>query len=163
MNHLLVAYLCPHKKVLVVLAVLLLAQAIGTLYLPNLNADIINDGVVTGDTGYIMLFGALMLAISGLLGVASIVAVYYGARTAMRFGRDVRADLFRRGGYPVRRPADRDGESHPARASTLDHNAPHTSQHQPSSTQGDAPRSNHSHDQQSEADRHESTCHKSDR
>lgn len=96
MNHLLVAYLRPHKKALAVIAFLLLAQAIGTLYLPNLNADIINDGVVAGDTGYIMRVGAVMLAISALLGIASIVAVYYSARTAMRFGRDVRADLFRR-------------------------------------------------------------------
>ena len=96
MNHLLVEYLRPHKKVLAVITVLLLVQAIGNLYLPSLNADIINDGVVTGDTGYILRVGALMLAVSALLGVAAIVAVYYSARTAMRFGRDVRADLFRR-------------------------------------------------------------------
>ena len=96
MYHLLVQYLRPHKKVLAVIAILLLVQAIGTLYLPNLNADIINDGVVTGDTSYILQVGALMLVISALLGVSAIVAVYYSARTAMRFGRDVRADLFRR-------------------------------------------------------------------
>ena len=95
-NYLLVTYLRPHKKVLAIISVLLLVQAVGTLYLPNLNADIINDGVVTGDTGYILRVGAVMLVISALLGVASIVAVYYSARTAMRFGRDVRADLFRR-------------------------------------------------------------------
>lgn len=96
MNQLLVEYLKPHKKVLGGIALLLLLQVIGTLYLPSLQADIINDGVITGDTGYIIRVGGLMLLISALLGVASIVAVYFSARTAMRFGRDVRADLFRR-------------------------------------------------------------------
>ena len=96
MNHLLVEYLKPHKKVLAGIALLLLLQVIGTLYLPSLQADIINDGVITGDTGYIIRVGGLMLVVSALLGVASIVAVYFSARTAMRFGRDVRADLFRR-------------------------------------------------------------------
>lgn len=96
MNHLLVEYLKPHKKVLGLIAFLLLIQAVGTLYLPNLNADIINDGVVTGDTGYIIRVGAMMLAVSAVLGAAAIVAVYFSARTAMRLGRDIRADLFRR-------------------------------------------------------------------
>ncbi len=96
MNHLLVEYLKPHTKVLAGIALLLLLQVIGTLYLPSLQADIINDGVITGDTGYIIRVGGLMLVVSALLGVASIVAVYFSARTAMRFGRDVRADLFRR-------------------------------------------------------------------
>ncbi len=96
MNHLLVEYLRPHKKVLGLIAFLLLVQAVGTLYLPNLNADIINDGVVTGDTGYIIRVGAMMLAVSAVLGAAAIVAVYFSARTAMRLGRDIRADLFRR-------------------------------------------------------------------
>ncbi len=95
MNQLLVEYLKPHKKVLAGIALLLLLQVIGTLYLPSLQADIINDGVVTGDTGYIVRVGGVMLLVSALLGVASIVAVYFSARTAMRFGRDVRADLFR--------------------------------------------------------------------
>jgi len=95
-NHLLVEYLKPHKKVLGLIAFLLLIQAVGTLYLPNLNADIINDGVVTGDTGYIIRVGAMMLAVSAVLGAAAIVAVYFSARTAMRLGRDIRADLFRR-------------------------------------------------------------------
>ena len=96
MGELLVAYLRPHRKALAAIAALLLIQAIANLYLPNLNADIINYGVVTGDTGYILRVGGLMLLVSVLLGAASVVTVYYSARTSMRFGREVRGDLFRR-------------------------------------------------------------------
>ena len=95
MKDLLVTYLRPHRKALGVIAVLLLIQAITNLYLPNLNADIINYGVLTGDTAYILRVGGLMLLVSILLGVASVITVYYSARTSMRFGREVRGDLFR--------------------------------------------------------------------
>ncbi len=70
-------------------------QAVGTLYLPELNAEIINDGVVTGDTDVILRTGAVMLAVSLALMAAAIVAVYYSARVAMGFGRDVRSAIFR--------------------------------------------------------------------
>jgi len=89
-------YLSPHRWVLLLIACLLLVQAIGTLILPSLNADIINEGVVGGDTGYIIRTGAVMLAFSILVGIATVVAVYFSARTAMRVGRDMRGDLFRR-------------------------------------------------------------------
>jgi ATP-binding cassette subfamily B protein len=89
-------YLRPHRAWLAVIAVLLLLQAVGNLYLPNLNADLINNGVVTGDTAYIVRVGIVMLAISAVLAVTSIAAVYLSARIAMSFGRDVRRDLFRR-------------------------------------------------------------------
>lgn len=89
-------YLAPHKKVLIVISALLLIQAIGTLILPSLNADIINEGVVTGDTGYILSTGSIMLLVSVFVGIATVVAVYFSARTAMRVGRDMRADVFRR-------------------------------------------------------------------
>jgi ATP-binding cassette subfamily B protein len=79
-----------------VVIVLVTVQAIANLYLPNLNADIINNGVVKGDTGYIVRTGALMLLITFLLGVCAIIAVYFGSRTAMAFGRDVRSAIFRR-------------------------------------------------------------------
>ena len=69
-------------------------QAIGNLYLPDLNADIINDGVATGDTDYILRVGGLMLLVSMLLGLAAIVGVYFGAQVAMGFGRDVRSAIF---------------------------------------------------------------------
>jgi ATP-binding cassette, subfamily B, multidrug efflux pump len=96
MGELLVTYLRPHWRVLLLVGALLVVQAMTNLYLPNLNADIINYGVVTGDTAYILRVGGLMLLVSALLGVASVVTVYFSARTSMRFGRDVRGDLFRR-------------------------------------------------------------------
>lgn len=96
MTALLRTYLAPHRGVLVIIAALLLVQAFANLLLPSLNADIINDGVVTGDIGYIIRTGAVMLAISVALGLASIVAVYFSARTAMRVGRALRSDLFQR-------------------------------------------------------------------
>ncbi len=89
-------YLRPHRRLLLLISVLLLVQAVGNLYLPRLNADIINDGVVTGDTATILRLGAVMLAISALLGVAAIVTVYASARTSMQVGRALRRDLFTR-------------------------------------------------------------------
>ena len=88
-------FLRPYKSALIIVVVLLTAQVIANLYLPFLNADIINKGVITGDVGYIVRLGAIMLAISFGLAVISVIAVYFSARTAMAFGRDVRADLFR--------------------------------------------------------------------
>ena len=61
-----------------------------SLYLPSLNADIIDKGVATGDTGYILSTGGWMLLVTVVQIVCSIAAVYFGARTAMAFGRDVR-------------------------------------------------------------------------
>jgi ATP-binding cassette subfamily B protein len=95
MTALLRGYLRPYRWQLVVVITLLLIQAIGQLLLPSLNADIINKGVLTGDTGYIMRTGGMMLLVTLLLGVCSIAGSYYGALTAMGFGRDVRAALFR--------------------------------------------------------------------
>ena len=88
-------YLRPHRWALVIVTVLLLVQAISNLYLPRLNANIINDGVVKGDTGYILRTGGFMLAVLVLLAIASIVTVYFSARTAMQVGREMRAHLFR--------------------------------------------------------------------
>jgi ATP-binding cassette subfamily B multidrug efflux pump len=83
------------------LAIVVVLQFIGTmmaLYLPSLNADIIDKGVVTGDTGYIVRTGALMLGVALVQVVCSVGAVWFGARTAMSFGRDVRASIFQRVG-----------------------------------------------------------------
>jgi ATP-binding cassette subfamily B protein len=88
-------FLAPYRGPLAIVIVLLLVQAIGNLYLPELNADIINNGVVTGDVGYIVRVGLGMLAVTLVLGVTAIVGVYYSARTAMAFGRDVRGAMFR--------------------------------------------------------------------
>jgi ATP-binding cassette subfamily B protein len=96
MKRLLITYLRPYGRWLSLVVTLLLAQAIANLYLPTLNADIINNGVVKGDTGYIVRVGGLMLVVTLVMGIAAVVAVYWGARTAMAFGRDVRSALFRR-------------------------------------------------------------------
>lgn len=75
---------------------LLLVQAIGNLYLPNLNADIINEGIAKGDTDYILRTGAFMLAITLGIGAIAIVGVYFASRVSMGVGRDVRAAVFDR-------------------------------------------------------------------
>ena len=69
-------------------------QTAASLALPTLNADLINNGVLTGDTGYIWRIGAVMLGFSFVQIVFAVVAVWYGATAAMGFGRDVRRDLF---------------------------------------------------------------------
>ena len=96
MTGLLRTYLAPHRGALVIITLLMLVQAFTNLLLPSLNADIINQGVVTGDIGYIIRMGAVMLGVSVVLGVASIIAVYFSARTAMQVGRALRSDLYRR-------------------------------------------------------------------
>ncbi|MEU4658364.1 ABC transporter ATP-binding protein [Streptomyces sp. NPDC023723] len=89
-------YLRPYKKSIVLLVALQFLQTCATLYLPTLNADIIDHGVVNGDTGYILSYGALMIGISLVQVVCNIGAVYYGARTAAALGRDVRGAVFDR-------------------------------------------------------------------
>nr|WP_203599020.1 ABC transporter ATP-binding protein [Streptomyces sp. SID10853] len=78
------------------LALLQLFQTCATLYLPTLNADIIDNGVVKGDSGYILSFGGLMIAISVVQVICNMGAVYFGARTASALGRDIRAGVFDR-------------------------------------------------------------------
>ena len=96
MTKLLPKYLWPYRLPLAIVLVLVAIQALANLYLPNLNADIINNGVVKGDTGYIIRTGGFMLLITLALGVCSIIAVYFGSMTAMSFGRDVRSAIFRK-------------------------------------------------------------------
>jgi ATP-binding cassette subfamily B multidrug efflux pump len=87
-------YLRPYVAPLALVMTLLLIQALGNLYLPDLNADIINNGVGRGDNDYILRTGALMLIVTGLLGIAAVIGVYWGARVAMGFGRDLRSAIF---------------------------------------------------------------------
>jgi len=96
MIRLLATYLRPYRAPLVLVMALLLVQALANLYLPELNADIINNGVAKGDTLYIVATGGLMLVVTLVMGVAAIIAVYWGARTSMAVGRDLRGALFRR-------------------------------------------------------------------
>ena len=95
MTRMLGAFLRPYRGRVGIAVLLLLAQAIGNLYLPSLNADIINDGVITGDTGYILRVGGVMLLVTVLLGVFAVGAVYLAAQVAMGVGRDLRRALFR--------------------------------------------------------------------
>jgi ATP-binding cassette subfamily B multidrug efflux pump len=90
------AFLRPYGRPLALIVTLQLAATIATLYLPTLNADIIDNGVVKGDTSYIMTIGGIMLAISLGQICCSIGAVYFSARTAMGVGRDLRAAVFHR-------------------------------------------------------------------
>ncbi len=87
-------FLRPYKGTVWVVVLLLLVQSIGNLYLPNLNADLINNGVAKGDIGYIWRIGAIMLAISALIIGASIVIAYFSSKVSMSFGRDVRKAVF---------------------------------------------------------------------
>lgn len=87
-------YLKPYTRPLTVVVVLQLIQSMANLYLPNLNADIINNGVAKGDTSVIMNLGGQMLGVTLIQVVCSIAAVYFGARVAMSLGRDVRAAVF---------------------------------------------------------------------
>ena len=89
-------YLRPYTTPIAIVLSLQLIQTLATLYLPSLNADIIDKGIAVGDTGYIIRTGGAMLAISLLQVVCAVVAVYFGARAAMAFGRDVREGLFTR-------------------------------------------------------------------
>ena len=91
-------YLRPHAKLLVGVIVFQLGSSIASLYLPTLNADIIDNGVVKNDTGYILSVGGVMLLISLGQVVCAIIAVYFGARTAMSLGRDLRSAVFARVG-----------------------------------------------------------------
>jgi ATP-binding cassette, subfamily B, multidrug efflux pump len=92
---LLARFLRPYWVQLVAVVLLLLVQGIANLYLPELNADIINNGVARGDTDYILRTGGLMLAVTFVLAIVAIIAVYFSSRTAMAFGRDLRSAIFR--------------------------------------------------------------------
>ncbi|MGC9221827.1 MAG: ABC transporter ATP-binding protein [Solirubrobacteraceae bacterium] len=96
LSRLLRTHLRPYRWQVGGVVVLLVLQTVGNLYLPNLNADIINDGVLKGNTGYILRTGALMLGIALALGVVAIIAVYWASRVSMGTGADIRAAVFRR-------------------------------------------------------------------
>ncbi len=89
-------FLRPYKGLLSAVVVLSLIGTMAALYLPSLNASIIDDGVAKGDTAVIWRIGGIMLAVSLIQAFGSISAVYFGAKAAMAFGRDVRGALFHR-------------------------------------------------------------------
>lgn len=87
-------YLRPYVGLIAGVIVFQLAQSIASLFLPALNADIIDNGIARGDTGYILMVGGGMLAITLVQIACAIAAVYFGARVAMAFGRDLRQAVF---------------------------------------------------------------------
>jgi ATP-binding cassette subfamily B multidrug efflux pump len=91
-------YLRPYIRPMLLIVALQLLGTMASLYLPSLNAAIIDQGIVLGDTAYIMSTGGWMLLVTLVQIVCSIAAVYVGARTAMAFGRDLRGALFHRVG-----------------------------------------------------------------
>ena len=88
-------FLWRYRLILVGVVLLQALQAVASLYLPSLNASVIDKGVLRGDTGYIERLGGVMLAMTVLQLAFSIGAVYLGSRASMGFGRDVRGALFR--------------------------------------------------------------------
>lgn len=82
-------------KLLLAVAAFQFAQSIASLFLPSLNADIIDNGIAKGDIGHIWAIGGLMLAVTLIQVICALCAVYFGAKTAMSLGRDLRAGIFR--------------------------------------------------------------------
>ena len=91
-------YLVPYKGELAAILVLQLIGTISALYLPSLNADIIDNGVAKGDTGYIIRTGVWMLGVSVVQIVVTVAAVYLASRSSMALGRDMRSAIFQRVG-----------------------------------------------------------------
>lgn len=87
-------HLRPYRWFVAAIVVLQFASTLAALYLPSLNADIIDNGVARGDTAYILRTGGWMLLVSLVQAATSIAALYFGSRTAMGVGRDLRAELF---------------------------------------------------------------------
>ncbi len=87
-------FLGKYRNLLIAVIVLQSVQAVASLYLPSLNADIIDRGIIPGDTDFIWRTGGFMLLVTVIQITFNIAAVYYGSRAAMGFGRDVRNALF---------------------------------------------------------------------
>jgi ATP-binding cassette, subfamily B, multidrug efflux pump len=87
-------YVRPYRWLLTVVAVLQVISTLASLYLPTVNAAIIDEGVARGDTAKILELGGVMLAVTGLQVLCAVGAVYFGSRSAMGFGRDMRSAIF---------------------------------------------------------------------
>ena len=96
LTRLLRSFLRRYVRQVTIVVILLVAQTIGNLYLPNLNADIIDYGVEKGNVGYIWTTGGIMLAVALAVGAVAVVAVYWSSRVAMGAGADMRAAVFTR-------------------------------------------------------------------
>ena len=87
-------YARPYRRPLAVVAAFQVVSTLASLYLPTINAAIIDDGVAKGDTGVIVELGGMMLGVTGLQVVCAVGAVYFGSRVGMGFGRDLRSAMF---------------------------------------------------------------------
>ena len=96
LTRLLRAQLKPYWSTLALVVGLQFIQSLAMLYLPTLNAEIIDDGVAQGDSSKILHIGGMMLGVTVVQVIASVIAVYFGSRTAMAVGRDIRSRLFAR-------------------------------------------------------------------
>jgi ATP-binding cassette subfamily B protein len=96
LTKLLRSHLRPYRWWLVAVVLLQFVQAMASLYLPTLNADIVDSGIIAGDNAYIRRIGMWMVLVTLVQVVFAVAAVYCGARTAMSMGRDVRDELFHR-------------------------------------------------------------------
>ena len=89
-------YVRSYRRLVAAVLMLQTLSTLASLYLPTLNAALIDDGVAMGNTAVIARLGVVMLAVTALQGACAVGAVYFGSRTGMGFGRDLRAALFRR-------------------------------------------------------------------
>src|SRR5690242_5715131 len=87
-------FLTPHLRPFIIVVLLQLGGTIASLYLPSINGEIIDQGVATGDTDFILTHGGIMLAIAAFQIACSVTAVYFGARVSMAYGRDLREAIF---------------------------------------------------------------------
>ena len=85
----------PYRGPLAAVATLQVISTLATLYLPTVNAAIIDDGVAQGDLRRIVELGAVMLGVTAVQVVCAVGAVYFGSRAAMGVGRDLRSAVFR--------------------------------------------------------------------
>lgn len=96
MMRMLLSCLRPYRLQAFAVVFLVFLQALANLYLPELNAEIINNGVSMGDIDYIWRTGGVMLAVAFGVAMCAVAAVYWGSKVAMQVGRDMRGDLFRK-------------------------------------------------------------------
>lgn len=87
-------YIRPYRRLVAVLMTLQVTSTLASLYLPTVNAAIIDEGVAKGDAATIVRLGMVMLAVTGLQVLCAVGAVYFGSRTGMGFGRDLRRAIF---------------------------------------------------------------------
>jgi ATP-binding cassette, subfamily B, multidrug efflux pump len=87
-------YIRPYRRLVAVLVVLQVISTLASLYLPTVNAAIIDEGVARGDTAIIVRLGMVMLSVTGLQVLCAVGATYFGSRTGMGFGRDLRRAIF---------------------------------------------------------------------